>query len=264
MKKIIFFSIAVSAIAFSCTKQQIPDYKAPFSYAGTGGIAYLKINYLSAYRSNPSVQLKVNDTRVSNLITFRTPFPGGGFNTGGGSTADYLAVKTGDNTVSITIPQKNTNIDSVVIFSTNTSYLTGGKAYTLHITDTGANTKTVVFEDDRVGVDTSVVKYSFTNMMPNVASVDLYYGAEKVSSNIRYLESSPSFIIRPASSTQGWFIRETGTSATSTPLASIPSTSTTAPLIVQKGRVYTAFASGYKGLGATDPRRAFISFLLKR
>ncbi|MFZ1527228.1 MAG: DUF4397 domain-containing protein [Ferruginibacter sp.] len=259
MKKIIFFLIAISAIAFSCTKQQVPDYKAPFSYAATGSIAYIKINYLSAYRSNPSVQLKVNDSRVSNLITFRTPFPGGGFNTGGGSTADYLAVKTGDNTVAVTIPQKNTNTDSVVIFTTNTGYLIGGKSYTLHITDTGANTKTVVFEDDRTGVDTSIVKYTFANLMPNVPFLDLYYGTVKVASNIPYLNTSASFVIRPEGGTLAWAIREAGASPTSTALATYSSASS-----ITKGRSYTVFASGYKGLGSTDVRRPFVSLFFKR
>ena len=39
--------------------------------------AFLKINYVSMYANNRTVYFKINDQRVSNVMTARTPFPGG-------------------------------------------------------------------------------------------------------------------------------------------------------------------------------------------
>src|SRR5688572_25810702 len=75
--------------------------------------ALLKFNYASAYQANPSVHISINGQRVSNLIQHRTPFPGGGFNTLGSSQPDYLSVDPGTMEVSIVIPKRNTNTDSV-------------------------------------------------------------------------------------------------------------------------------------------------------
>src|SRR5215212_2388249 len=81
--------------------------------------ALLKINFVSGYAANPAVQFVINNERVSNLITSRTPYPGGGYNTGGGSTPDYLALTPGNKEFKISIPKKGTNTDSIVLFTTN-------------------------------------------------------------------------------------------------------------------------------------------------
>ena len=80
---------------FSCDKNEIKNAGA-FNEAVDQ--AQVKVNIFSHYRSNPSLQIKVNDQRVSNALTAATPFPGGGLNTGGGSTADYLAIAPGSDT----------------------------------------------------------------------------------------------------------------------------------------------------------------------
>ena len=69
MKKILsisFFFASVFLITTGCEKEA--EKIADFTLVPTSQ-ALLKINFNSAYNSNPSVQLKVNDTRVSNLIT---------------------------------------------------------------------------------------------------------------------------------------------------------------------------------------------------
>ena len=240
-------------------------YKDPkdISYTATSTFndpskALLKINYLSAYSLNPSVQLSIDKVRVSGLISGRTPFPGGGYNVNGSNFPDYLAVKPGTLVLDVAIPKKVTNVDSVLLFTTPIT-LEATKNYTVHITDTLAKTKMVLVEDNINPPAVNEVKYKFLNMMPNVAAIDLYYGTTLVATKIPYLGSSPYFTM-PSSTTVAlaWSIREAGTSATSTALATYTSINT-----VINQRVYTAFALGYKGATATNTK-PYISFLLNK
>ena len=258
MKKIIItFSLACSLglALISCEKEVVRV--AAETNIGSDK-AKLKVNYVSAYASNnPSVQVKLNSTRVSNLLPFRTPFPGGGFNTGGGSTNDYLVVTPGQTALKISVPNVGKETDSVELFASSLN-LVAGKNYTAHVTDTGANTKVVLLEDDITQPAYGKSKYRFVNLMPNVPAIDLYYGTTMVATNVAYLASSPYFELPLPVTSLTWSIRETGTSPTSTALATYLSASTSG-----NQRVYTAFATGYKSqTGSTNPRRPFISFLL--
>jgi hypothetical protein len=94
--------------------------------------------------------------------------------------------------------------------------------------------------------------------MPNVPSVDLYYGTTLVSSAIPYLTSSAYFDLPSPITTAAWTIRETGAAPTSTALATYTSANTS-----QRRRIYTAFALGYKGQTATTTR-PYISFFLNQ
>ena len=257
MKRIfIMFSLACSLglALVSCEKEVVRV--AAENNIGSDK-AKLKVNYVSAYAStNPGVQVKLNNTRVSNLLTFRTPFPGGGLNTGGGSTNDYLVVEPGQTTLKISVPNAGKETDSIELFSSNLT-LAAGKNYTAHVTDTGANTKIALLEDDITQPVNGRSKYRFVNLMPNVPAADLYYGSTLVASNVAYLASSPYFELPLPVTSLTWSIRETGSSPTSTALATYLSASTSG-----NRRVYTAFASGYKGqTGSTNPRRPFISFM---
>jgi len=237
----------------SCKKEN--KLIAEVDEVNTSSQAFVKINYASAYAANSSVQLKVNNTRVSYLLTARTPFPGGGYNTGGASQDDYLALTPGTVPFSISIPNKNTNNDSVVLFNSNIT-LAAGKHYSVHIADTAAKTKMIVLEDDISKADTGQSKYRFVNLIPNVTAIDLYYGTTLVAGNIPYLGNSNYFTMpRPATSL-AWSIREAGTGPTGTVLATYTSASSTL-----SERSYTAFAMGYKG--STDAaRKPYISFYL--
>jgi hypothetical protein len=254
MKKIISISVLLFSIAVitGCDKETgVIAETQPV----TSDQALLKINYVSNYAANPGVQLKLNGIRVSDLITARTPFPGGGYNTGGGSTNDYLAVTPGNVALTVAIPKRLTATDSIVLFNTSVTS-EAGKNYSAHITDTAANTKLLVLEDDLTRPDTGSSRYRFVNLMPDVPAIDLYYGTTVVATNIRYLQSSPYFNLSRPTTSLAWTIRETGTSATSTALATYTSANTTV-----NQRVYTAFASGFKR--ATDaPRKPYISFYL--
>jgi Domain of unknown function (DUF4397) len=248
-------AFAIVICFLSCTKKT--DYLATQTFKN-GTDALLKINYLSAYPANPNVQLSIDGIRVSGLIVGRTPFPGGGFNTNGSSFPDYLSLTPGSKKLSIAIPKKNTNEDSVVLYTTQL-VIEAGKYYTAHVTDTFAKTKSVLLEDVFDYFSSGLSKYRFINMMPNVALADLYYGPTKIAGGISYLASSNYFTLPSVPAVTDTFkIRETGTAATSTPLAFFISGST-----VLNQRTYSVFTSGYKSATATATK-PYVSFLLNQ
>lgn len=247
----------VAAIGFvSCKKELV--YKAvPTSY-DRNTTAFLKVNYNSAYAKNPGVQLKLNGTRVSSLLTARTPFPGGGYNTNGSNYPNYLPVTPGSVKFQLSLPYTNTDQDSVVLF-TQSLTLDAGKFYTAHVTDTAANTKLFLTTDDMTLPDTAYARFRFVNLMPDVPAIDLYYGSTIVASNIAYLSASNYFTVHTVTTPnplQTWAIRPAGAAATTTALATYNSSNT-----VLNQRNYTAFAVGYK-LGVDAVRKPYISFLL--
>ncbi|WP_342645465.1 DUF4397 domain-containing protein [Mucilaginibacter sp. CSA2-8R] len=229
--------------------------------------ALLKINYVSAYANNRSVYFKLNDQRVSGLLTWRTPFPGGGYNTGGSNTSDFLQVNPGNVKLSVVLPRKVDNgTDSLELYST-TLQIAAGKNYTVHITDTAATTKSLLTEENFTRPDTATTRYRFVNLMPNVPSVDVYYGTATAAdqstdslllSNVPYLQMSNEFKLR-AGNSKTWKIRAAGAAKTSaTVIASYLSAS-----VVLNQRVYTAFACGYNGK-TTAAQKPYVSFFLVR
>lgn len=252
MKKISIISILALLALLGCTKNEIKygDFELV-----DNSQSFLKINFASAYNANPSVQFTINGTRVSYLLTARTPYPGGGYNTGGGSTPDYLAVKPGPLSFKVSIPQRNTNIDSVVLYSTDIN-VKAGDYNTLHITDTSASTQSILTPDSRVSPDSGYAKFRIINLMPNVAAIDLYYGTTVVAANIPYKGISDYFTMAVPATALTWAIRPAGAAASTTALATYSSASTTT-----NGRSYTAFAMGYSGQTSTS-RKPYISFFL--
>src|SRR6185436_986815 len=101
MKKVfikILAAITCTGILITaCKKNELTV--SPYDY--NDGRALFKINYACDYALNRGVQIKINDTRVSNNITYATPFPGGGLNTGGSNNADYMTVSPGANVVKL-------------------------------------------------------------------------------------------------------------------------------------------------------------------
>lgn len=225
--------------------------------------ALIKVNYNVAFRANPLVQLKINGTRVSGTnIQTRYPFPGGGFNTLGGSTGDYLPINPGTTEVLLSIPKRGTSIDSVEIYKTSITTV-AAKKYTLHVADTLAR-KSLLVDEDASLPDTSSVRFRFVNLMPNVPSLDLYIGSQKVASAIPFMGISDKFVLptSQADVSTVWAIRAAGALPTSTAIATYSSVNT---LLNQ--RVYTAFATGYLGFSTTltsEPRRPFIAFYYVR
>lgn len=217
--------------------------------------ARIKINYNVAFWNNPGAQIKINGVRVSAAnIQTRFPFPGGGFNTLGGSTGDYLPINAGNAEISLSIPKKGTSVDSIAIFKTTVN-ATGGKYYSLHVADS-LERKGLLVEENLTRPDSGFVRYRFTNLMANVPAVDLYIGSVLIMANVPFMTISEPFTLPTSQATISttWAIRPAGAASTSTALATYNSAST-----VLNQRVYTVFANGYSG--KTDAaRKPYVSF----
>lgn len=242
-KKILGAIIALSAIAITgCRKDLNGDYRAGFQLVPSNA-AKLKIIYASAYLTNPSVQLKVDGQRVSNLIKGRTPFPGGGLNTTGSNFPDYLALDKGTKSFSISIPKAGTETDSIVLFNSNVD-LAENASYTFNVSDTGVNTKTRLIKDTLTNTSAAVIKYHFVNLIPNTPLLNLYYGTTLVASDVPYNSEGISFTMPVPTTTLAWTVREPGSSTT---LATYSSGSS-----IVGSRILTVFAMGYKGQSSTN------------
>ena len=251
-------ALAMIVSVAACTKNELEI---------TGGTvvgdanAQAKIFFVSAYRANPAYQININDVRVSNLLgggtAAPTPFPGGGFNTGGSSTGDYIDISSGSLKVSFVIPKYKTNTDSVTLASSNVAF-EAGKKYSLYVTDTAASTSFVMVEDSLVRTDSGFAKYKFVNLVPDGGAVDLYVGTVKVASNIAYKGVSPSFTLPTSNTSATWSIRATGTTTTIGGTGYAGTVGNT----IGNQRVYTVIARGYRSITTTsDPRYAKISLI---
>ena len=246
----------------------------PYSLYGASAIqGQLKINYNSAYTANPSVFLKINGQVVSNLITSRTPFPGGGYNTNGNNVPIYLSVPLGVDTVAVVIPKSGTNVDSVVLYKTTVT-IPDNSPYTLHIADTMVNattnkTQSLLIKNLINTVNPGFCRFRFVNLIPNLSGVDVYLNGVLIKSNIGYLQATDTFSVAtglnapgvPAGSTTAptptWAIRVAGASPTSAALASYASSNG-----LQSQFVLTGFFMGYSG--ATGTRLPYLSFTLDK
>ncbi|MDB5206389.1 MAG: hypothetical protein JWR72_1464 [Flavisolibacter sp.] len=251
MKKITisFLTIIFACVAFwSCKKNVLTV--SPYEY--TDGLALLKINYSCPYFRNPGVQVKINGEKVSSLITYSTPYPGGGLNTGGNTYADYLSVKPGSNSVSLSIPKIGSTEDSILLYKTDVT-LTTNDYQTLHFTDTAASTQSVLTKDAANKPDSGFTQFTFVNLIPNSTPLDLYYGTTKVASNVPFKQATEPFLLPSGGTALSWTLRQAG--GTATLGTAYTSASTTA-----NQRVFTVYARGYVGPATTDIRSAKISF----
>ena len=218
--------------------------------------AQVKVNFFSMYRSLPAYQIKINDVRVSNSLSISpnpTPFPGGGLNTGGGSTADYLSINPGVAKVAISLPKSGTSDDSLQLASASPTF-EPGKKYSVYFADTATSMISLVVADTLTRPDSGYAKYKFVNLMPDVPALDLYIGTIKVASNIPYKGISPSFLVPTNSASTTWGIRTVGGT---TNLITYASAST-----INNQRVYTVIARGYNSVTSTaDIRSRKISLI---
>ena len=258
MKKLLIAIPVLSTLLFSLTGCKKNEIKYGDFDVVDDSKALLKVNVASPYQTNPTMYIGLDGNRLSNPITSRTPFPGGGYNTGGGSTADYMALTPGKHAFKLAIPAKDpvkAGADSIVLFQTDIT-LESGRSQSLHICDTAANTQAIMVSDDRLAADSGTVKYNFVHLIPNVPAIDLYFGTTIVAANVPY-KGNKTFSMALPAAVLAWTIRPAGDAVTS--LATYPAASSTAT--VTNKRVYTVFASGFKG--ATDAtRKPYVSFFL--
>lgn len=247
------FLVSITCLLIiACNKK---DVVTALNVLNVTGNTNVKIVHASAYATNYSVQLKINDARVSNNITYSTPFPGGGINTGGSNFPWYMSLTGGDNKISMSVAKVGTSTDSIALFSGST-YMAPDVYYTVYIFDTGANTQLAKKVENTTAPASGTSRFKFVNLIPNLPLADLYYGTTKVASNIAYSTFSPEFV-QNALDTTHWNIRVAGALPTSPSIAVYPTTALAQTIPNQ--RIFTVYARGY--IGATGTRAPAISLL---
>lgn len=206
--------------------------------------ALVKIGYFSPSTNNQGIQLKINGTRVSNNFVYPIAFPGGGLNTGGSNNSDYVTVRPGETTITLSVPKVGTAEDSVPVL-TFSQALSANKKYTFFTTDSVPNVSGVIVEDDTAPIDTGA-RIKLINLIPNVPSVDFYHRGKLIMANVEYKKVS-AYITIP-NGNDSFHIRRAGAPITETPLGK--------QLInTSKQRIYTFLARGWAGgKGILDPR----------
>lgn len=272
-----FLALLFLLSIYACTKNDAKTL--PYdAYGITDKQGQLKIVYASSYNANPSVFIKINSNVVSSLITGRTPYPGGGFNTTGSNYPLYLSVPQGNDTVSIVRPKVGTNVDSIVLYKTVVTIPDNG-AYTLHITDTLVsstvnNTVSVLVKNDISPIDSGYARYRFVNLIPNMPStggaVDLWLNGVKMDSNVAYKQAGKAFTIRIGANSPGvtnpasipvprWIVRPAGAVYDTTAIPRYESGST-----ITNQRAFTVFAMGYYGVTTGTTRIPYVAFTLDK
>ena len=249
--KSIAFLVSMCLIMTACKKHVIEPL--PITEPASN-LSKIKVVYASAYTVNYSVQIKINDVRVSNSITYSTPFPGGGQNTGGGNYPDYISTNPGALKIGISLPANGSNSDSLTL-SSNTVSVESSRYYSIYLADTAANTQAILVEENKTPVSGDFSRYKFVNTMPNLPALDLYFDTTLVAANVAYKGQSGDFnLVRGA--TGQWEIRTAGADPASTPLAVYPSTG---KQTVPNARILSIYARGFSGV--TGTRAPAISLL---
>lgn len=251
IQSILVSAVSLGLLATGCKRE---DVVSEMNGLSTAGKANVKIIHASAYNTNYSVHLKVNGVKVSNNITNATPFPGGGLNTGGGSSPWYLALTPGSTTISLAVPKVGSENDSISLY-TGSTYLDPDRYYSVYLTDTSVKTQLVTIAENISKPANNTTRFKFINLMPNETFMDLYWGTTKVASNVAYTTVSPDFTLNKAD-TGRWYIRPAGAAPTSAAIAIYPAITPTfqAPMAVPYNRVMTVFSRGYKaGTGNRAP-----------
>ncbi|HEX8315225.1 MAG TPA: DUF4397 domain-containing protein, partial [Flavisolibacter sp.] len=179
-------------------------------------------------------------------------------NTGGGSTADYLAIAPGNAKISFGMPKAGTNQDSVLVNEGNFTFNQGVK-YSVYFADTATNTTSLLVIDSLNRPDSGFARYKFINLIPDLASADLYIGTTKIASAVPYKGVSPSFVLPTNNASTTWAIRAAGGTTNLATYAGAASS-------ISNQRVYTVVARGYNSIPntpatAADPRKRWISLI---
>ena len=245
-RSIIAVSLFAACVVMAGCKKN--TYKVT-EHTSNDGMAQVKIGYFAAYTVLPSTILYINGAAVSSVITAPYPYPGGGFNTGGGSTGDYLLVAPGSANIQGFVPVPATNNIQSKLFEFTANF-DANNFYTFYVTDTGANTQGFALPDTKSSPDSGFVRLKFVNLMPNVPAIDLYKGANNtvatiLATNVAYKAGTNNFDL--AIPTDSFFVRPAGAAASTVPIIR---RAFAASLLNR--RIYTLVARGYNGSAATN------------
>lgn len=266
--KLSLVALAAAMAVTACKKNKLAqkDEQDP------GGKALVKFGYFTPVARNAATHVKVNDARVSNTFTYAVCFPGGGYNMGGQTFADYIAIdggiaKTGAN-IKLAVPNVGTANDSLTWYTGVLTNLQVDKKQTIMFTDTVPNVQATVISDEAVNPPATTARYKFFNGIPNVgANLDLYISSgtpavtSLVASNIAYKGVSNYFdYLTSGAGTLTFIITRTGQSP-AVPANVLASYGTSA---LQNGRVYTILSRGFTGVTTSDIRRPQVSLIPTR
>ncbi len=217
------------------------------------GKALVKIG-LFTMDSIPKTQLVYNNgERISSPFASPYPYPGGGYNTGGGTGGDYFTLTPGPNKFEFYTTNVGTyNLVSKLFETTQT--LEADKKYTLYVADTAASKVAVLAEDNgTTPADSGFANIRFINLIPNSSSVDFYQNNNLLKGNVKYKEFTSFFNI-PSSTADTFSIRLAGAA----PGPAITAVAYYRLAINTNKRILSFISRGY--LGVVDlTRRANVS-----
>ncbi|MGN7783286.1 DUF4397 domain-containing protein [Niabella sp. 22666] len=221
------------------------------------GKALIKFGLFSMYPASTPLTIYRNDIKLSAAIASPYGYPGGGFNTGGNSYADYLAIDPGSIKFDIATVYPNINFIQRQIFDT-TYNLGADKKYTILLADTAASTTSILLEDNfPASLDSGYALFRITNLIPNSGSLDFYKNDSLIAANVAY-KATTNLIKLPASLADSFAIRSAGT----------PGGPAASALVFYRlatntnKRIFTMVSRGY--LNNTTPRNPTISLIINK
>ncbi|MDB5202813.1 MAG: hypothetical protein JWQ27_2222 [Ferruginibacter sp.] len=244
MKKISLILLVAAVALASCTKNTFEATER----SGIEGKTLVKIGMFSMTTVLGNQLIYNNGERISGVFASPYPYPGGGYNTGGGTGGDYFALTPGVNKFEFYSTNTGTaNLISKIFETTQT--LEAEKKYTIYITDTAANETAILAPDNGVApADSGKANIRFINLIPNAAAVDFYQNNTLLKSNIKYKEFTEFFDI-PAGTTDSFSIRIAG----SAPGPALTATAYYRLAINTNRRILSMLSRGY--IGAVDANR---------
>ncbi|MEO7264012.1 MAG: DUF4397 domain-containing protein [Ferruginibacter sp.] len=189
MKKYIFYMLAAVFALAACEKNTFKTTEHTYP----DGFALLKVG-LFTMDSIAKTQLVYNNgVRISSPFASPYPYPGGGYNTGGGTGGDYFKLNAGVNKFEFyTTNQGTYNLVSKLFETTQT--LEANKKYTLYVADTATSKAAVLAPDNgTTPVDSGFANIRFINLVPNSTAVDFYQNNTLLKGNIKYKEFTDFF-----------------------------------------------------------------------